>query len=509
MKGTTFKWRSLTVFLLIGLGIAAMIFLPGDFFYSQNAVKAGQPRIVLPGIGVGSREDGRGGPAPEGRPQALLIPLSQGETVAAMLTLNFDDDPQDEQILVCRNFLKPEMPIYVIYADFEPLGGYRRVWTARTVAASPGTITLTTMDVIGDGGICVLLRSLGTGGEETLTILRKTPASADLKTTAPFNKIAELRIEGSITLEEADQAREEIRGQPMRIAAYGRNYESPNPLDRVELVYTYNSPSGLYEQSQLVNIPGAQIEQRLIQELLNGGTGEFEQFMGGLWYFLKSGVPDPEQYIYFDTLNREIVFYGDETEQIFAWDRSNNTRYGVYISTQNQSVTTLKRFIDVELDSLNSLRVRVIEDVRLKIGVSTTWDGYYRKAGTFDTEAAAPAPPVAAHIEAVYHGAIGTMSFYRDGTYALLPGGGGPQGGAYAFFRLEGDTFLELRPSPEGREVYRLRPGNGEAGSAPPPPESAPEFPYPTFTLNRIRLSVRGIQELHDRPIVLSRAAPR
>jgi hypothetical protein len=224
--------------------------------------------------------------------------------------------------------------------------------------------------------------------------------------------------------------------------------------------------------------------------------------MDGLWYFFKSPEgPDPEQYIYFDTLNREIVFYGDETEQIFTWERSNNTRYGVYISTQNQSVTTLKRFIDVELDSLNSLRIRVIEDVSLKIGVSTSWDGAYRKAGTFDMGGAAPAPPITAHIEASYEGAFGNFSFYRDGSYELSRGGEKRQG-AYAFFRIEGDIFLELRNSPEPREIYRIRPDSaeGDTGSG----SAAPDFPFPTLTLDRIRLSVRGIQELHAPPIVLS-----
>jgi hypothetical protein len=262
VKGNTYKWRSLTVFFLIALGIAAMVFLRGDFFYSQSTVKGGQFRLMIPRLGEGGREDGRGGPAPEGRLQGPLIPLTQGEIVAAMLTLNFDDDPQDEQILVCRNFLKPETPIYVIYADFDPLDrGYRRVWTTRT-ATRPRTITLSTMDIIGDGGICVLLKGLSNGGEETLTILRKNPPSAGLETVPPFNKIADLRIEGSISLEDPVQFQEQPWGEPLAITAYGRNYESPNPLDRVELVYTYNPANGLYERSQFINIPGSQIEQR-------------------------------------------------------------------------------------------------------------------------------------------------------------------------------------------------------------------------------------------------------
>jgi hypothetical protein len=514
--GNTFKWKSLTVFLLIALGIAAMIFLPGDFFYPQTGTKEGQSRIVIPRVREGSREDGRGGPGPEGRPQNPLIPLAQGETAAAMLTLNFDDDPQDEQVLVCRNFLKPETPLYVIYADFDPLDrGYRRVWTTRTVATRPGTVTLSTLDIIGDGGICVLLRGLSNGEEETLTILRKNPPSTGLEAVPPFNKIAELRIEGSISLKEPEQLKNQPRGgprgTPMTIAAYGRNYESSNPLDRVELVYTYNPVNGLYEQSRFINIPGVQIEQRRIQELLSGGTGKFEQFMDGLWYFFKSpGVPDLGQYIYFDTLNREIVFYGDETEQVFTWERSNNTRYGVYISTQNLSVTTLKRFIDVELDSLNSLRVRVIEDVSLKIGVSTTWDGYYRKAGTFERGGEAPVPPIAAHIEASYDGTAGKFFFYKDGSYELFRGRERQQG-VYVFFRIDGGTFLEFRPSPESREIYRVRPGGpqADAGAVSLGPESAPESPYPTLTLDRIRLSVRGIQELHNLPIVLSLVLPQ
>jgi hypothetical protein len=413
--------------------------------------------------------------------------------------------------------LELDSPVYITYADFDDqTGGYKRLWSAPTAATRPGTITLYAQDMIGDRSICVLVSGMNDAGEHTLTVFRKNGQSSFQERSLPdessgegqiFNKIAELRIDGSISVEEAERTQAYqlgfAKGQSFTIAAFGRDYESSNILDQVEITYSYNSGNGLYEQSRITRVPGSQIEQRRVRELLEGGSDAFEAFINGLWYYVgPEGTMDSRQYIYFDALNREVIFYGEEIQQVFAWQNSSPTRYGLYISSQNISVTTLRRFLDIELESPESIRVKVFEDVRLKIKVSAPWDGSYRKAGVVEIKTArtAPARPMAPYIDAVYDGSIGKISFSKDGAYTLNTGGTIQQG-KYTFFLLDNQELLELRPQNGtgiSRETYRLERSTQRA-----PPGTDQEKPYENITLVRIRLGTRGVQELHEAAISL------
>ncbi|MDR2068495.1 MAG: pallilysin-related adhesin [Spirochaetaceae bacterium] len=498
MAGKALKIITTLVFIFTALGIGVLVLFPGDIFHTQDNNRPGQPRVVIPQINSETWDQEWGAPAAYEDTLLPTLPLEEGETAVAVLAQNFDADPSDEYIIACRSLLEAEGPIHLIYIDTEPLSGeYQRIWSTPTAATRPGGISLFAMDILGDQGICVLLRGMNGLGEETLTVLKKvnSPFPADnwedpgrLETDQPFSKIAELGIDGSISILET--------GRPCSIAAYGRDFESSNALDRVEIIYTYNPATGMYEQSRLTKVPGAQVEQRRIQELLSGHSGKFEQYIEGLWYFVNSqGQPEQEQCIYFDYAKKEVIFYGDELEQIFIWQNSIPTRYGLYLSTQNSSVTTLKRFIVIELESLDNLRIRVTEDVQLKIGISAPWDGVYRRAESFEKKPEA-VYSISPHIEAAYVGSIGRLTLQKDGTYELYNANSYKKG-KYAFYILGGETLLELRPQDAGidRDIYQVHY---------PETEISENDLLSAFTLTRIRLSTRGIQSLHEPAIFLT-----
>jgi hypothetical protein len=276
----------------------------------------------------------------------------------------------------------------------------------------------------------------------------------------------------------------------------------------VELIYAYNAENGLYEQIRLTRIPGSQIEQRRVQELLDGGRAGFEQFITGLWYYVSpQGTLDNRQYIYFDPASREIIFYGEDIQQVFSWQNSSATRRGLYIASQNISVTTLRRFLDIELESLDSIRVKVFEDVRLKIYVTAPWDGSYRKAiasgaspgAVANTANTGQIPETAAipYLDATYDGSIGRLVFSADGNYELYSAGSLQKRGRYAFFIVDNQELLELRPrnSPDlTHETYRVERGGADNNGA--------------ITMTRIRLGTRGVRDLHEAALSLTRISP-
>jgi hypothetical protein len=437
------------------------------------------------------------------------VALNEGEALISVLTQDFDGDQLDEQIIAYRNLLEQESPIYVTYVEYlNPEGGYRRIWNTSTAVGRPGTLTLYSQDVLGDRSVCILITGMNAAGEHTLTILRinsGVPTAPNTSGEEYFSRIAEIHIDGSIRVIETERTQAYQQGlsggQSFDIVAYGRDNDSTNILDQVEITYAYSPGQDRYVQAKIARLPGSQVEQRRVRELLSGNSGEFEGFIEGLWYYVSpQGTLDNRQYIYFDPDNRELIFYGEETQQIFVWQNSSPTRYGLYVSSQNISVTTLRRFLDIELESLDSIRVKVFEDVRLKIGVSASWDGSYRKAGTVKDPPPA-AREVHSYFDAAYDGSIGTLRFNTNGTYELHAEGTVKEGN-YAFFILDNRELLELRPGSItglSRETYLVETdGNRRLTGS----ENGP----PSLTLTRVRLSTKGIQDVHEAAITLTLA---
>ena len=429
------------------------------------------------------------------------VPLAEGEVIVSVLNGDFEGGPVEKQFIAYRNLLELESPIYLTYIDYDEASrAYKRVWNAQTAATRPGTISLYTQDLLGDRSLCVLLSGVNGLGEHTLTIFRKNPSARN----ELFSKIAEFRIDGTISVKEVERSQAYqmgySQGQTYTIATYGRDFESANIMDQVENVYAYNSGNGLYEQTSRTRIPGTQIEQRRVRELL-GNSRAFEEFVTGLWYYMTpQGTIDKRQYIYFSPPSREIIFYGDETQQVFTWQNSTATRYGLFVSSQNISVSTLKRSIDIELESLDSIKVRVKEDVRLKIGVNAPWDGSYRKAGPPENRSRKPQTRVATYIDAYYDGSIGKIQFFPNGTYELFTGNALRQG-KYAFYYLDDQELLELRyegASGPQRDTYLVE------GEIYPADQSELRK---TLSLLRVRIGIGGVEKQHEGAISLTLAS--
>jgi hypothetical protein len=510
MTRKTHNIITITVFVSAALGIGFLVFFPVFQNGKKNTALA-EARVIIPRALAAGRDRDMDDNQPERLARedgtAVKTALKEGEALVAVINENFDDDPQEEQFAAYRNLLEIDSPIYLTYIDFDETSKeYKRIWSAPAAATRPGTVTLYRQDLIGDRSVCVLLAGMNSLGEQTLTIFRKfPPSSSETGDDQLFSKIAEIRIDGSVTVKEAERTQAYrmgmARGQSFTIAAYGRDYDSANIMDQVEITYAFNGVNGLYEQKSVNRIPGTQIEQRRLREIL-GNAGAFEEFITGLWYYVSpEGTLDNRQFIYFDPSGRELIFYGDETQQVFAWQSSSATRYGLYISSQNISVTTLRRTIDIELESLDSVKVRVFEDVRLKINVDAPWNGSYRRAGPLNAGSSGTGQGSPFHINAVYDSAIGRISFNSDGAYELAAGGI-TRGGKYSFFNLNNEELLELRSNPDDREIYLVE-SPAPSGESP----AEPGVPRKSLTLLRVRLGARGIQRLHEGSLSLTLSA--
>ena len=415
------------------------------------------------------------------------IALKEGETAVSVITQDFDGDPQDEQIIAVRLSSDPDGPIRLAYADFdENVGGYKRVWDAPTATTRSRTFSMFVKDLIGDRTLCVVATGMNGNGEQTMTVFRKKADAAE------FEKIAELRTDGSISVSERDRSQAYqlgmASGASYKISIYGRDFESSNILDQIETIYDFDAATNRYERVGTARIPGAQIEQRRVRQLLDGTPDRFERFLDGLWLFSPASADaGVRQYMLFDPTRREVIFYADDTQEVFSWENSNATRYGLYLTTKNISVTNLRRLIDIELESAESIRVKAFEDVKLKIGVGGRWDGTYRKVAANQSVPKNGKPKQDSRMNAEYEGADGTLRLSEDGTYVLAE-----KRGIYAFFVLEGVNYLELRESASTPETLKRSVFQATmAGDS--------------LQLKKVRLGANGAEDLHERELAFKR----
>jgi hypothetical protein len=364
----------------------------------------------------------------------------------------------------------------------------------------PGTISLYTQDLLGNRSFCVIITGMNSQGEHTMTVFRKDWEDM----SRPFSVIAEITMDGSITVQETERPLAYQQGiapgQPFAISAQGHDNESNNILDRIEITYSFTPARGFYEQSRVTRVPGSQIEAHLLREILTGEPKAFEEFIYDLWYHVTpEGTIDRSQYLYFDPVRREIIFFGDGTQQVFTWRSSASSRWGLSISTQNISVTTLRRSLSIELESLDKIRLRVFEYLRLKIGVTAPWDGSYRRAGSsmWTHEEEKSFRPYA---EAEYDSSMGRLRFHDNGEYELSASGTRTKG-KYAFFRVGNHNLLELRPERSGVAANNDPQGGDRLTYS----LTAMENPE-NLSLSRVRLGAGGIQDLHEIPVILTKA---
>jgi hypothetical protein len=432
--------------------------------------------------------------AGKGENLTTKVPLDNREVVIAVLNMESEEGIAEEQFVVYRYVHDAARPLYITCIGYdEQSRKYKRLWDTPTAATRSETISLFTQDLIGDRNNCIIVTGMNNQYEHTMTIFRRSYLS---ERGQPFSKIAELQIDGSIVIQETSRSTAYqqgiTNGQSFNIAAYGHDGSSANIMDQMETIYSYNPSTNLYERSNVSRIPGIQIEQRRVRDILSGAPGVFENFTHDLWYYVSpQGTIDSRQYIFFDPASREIIFFGDEAQQVFQWQNSMPTRYGLYIRSQNISITTLLRFIDIELESLDSIKLRVFEDVRMKIIVSTSWDGTYRRAGAVKTEK--PKSSIKSSINALYDSSLGKLRFYDTGAYTITVRNAAAKNGRYVFFKVDENDLLELRPddteneAAEGRMVYKVEAIGNSA-----------------LILSRVRLGTTGIQSTMEPPIMLT-----
>jgi hypothetical protein len=273
-------------------------------------------------------------------------------------------------------------------------------------------------------------------------------------------------------------------------------------MDQLKESWQWSFAAKKYAIIATERIPGANIARKMAESILDGSEGTFKAFLDGTWYKESNDPLSPNAlFITFQSRDASVMFSGDSLIEVFEWENSNPTRYGLYIASRNQSVRNLRRLMDIELASTDAVNVRVFQDYRIKADIAGTWDGRYRRLSSEMAKAFKRSPAMAElatiDLAGEFVSADGKRLQFTDNTF-ILDSGDVTEDGTWAQYKLGSFTILDLRINSDrsgstSRRSYSYSIITKKNGT---------EKLERTLTLKEARISIHGVELLQSPALV-------
>ncbi|MDR2898105.1 MAG: pallilysin-related adhesin [Spirochaetaceae bacterium] len=395
--------------LLLFIILAAGLIWAGfnrDRFTKTADTRQYNTRLVIPVSpeGAAPAEAGQNSPVREESQFISFMPLEAGETLIQAVTTDFNGDGLEDQISVVKQGNNPSLTLAVVLYNNRTNGFYRAA-QIDTGISETGTFSVNVSDVTGTGTNSLVYTGIAPTGETVLTILypswergnSPSRSSGNNPDNSSMNKpgnnvndrlslkpIANIKADGTIFIEETYRSDAYsiglTSGESFPIWVYTADPAAPSQsLDQIHTLYRWNPQSGMYEKVSETKVAGKKLEATALARIQDGKVETFVSFLNGLWYKLTpAGEP---QYLFFNPQEKELVLLVNNTQEIYDWTSSILRRNGIYLGTSNKPITTLKKRFDITLTGLDEIKLKISEDVQMKISADSTWDGDYRKMG--------------------------------------------------------------------------------------------------------------------------------
>lgn len=460
------------VFCTVALGVAVYYFIQTK----SAAAEANRPltmrKLVLDGNSGKADKSGQDSDHAASLNRIAALP---NEVILDVLSVNLDQDEGDEQIITVRKTDRSDDRLCIVVADYVPQRhGWVRAWEGETRATKFTTFQIQTVDLIGDHNLDIVCTGMDNLNDQTMTAFRRVKGGdPELISFAPICSLAA----DSIVIDTVDRTEGyqlgQTNGASFPIEAYQHDTTSQNLLDQVKTEYVWDNRGGAYVAGGTEKIPGAQVEKEMAAKVLTGNEADFERFLQGAWCESDKDPQDPTaRILVFDKPARSIIFFAPEDQEDFDWNESHSTRYGLYVSCQNESVLDLRRLMDIELTGTDTISIRLFEDLQMKVDSQESWDGSYRKmppqtAGDAERQAATqPSFKLAGE----YRGGDGSVLAFDGQNFSLKQGDKTTKGG-FILYKLGADTVLQLSELQSSglladRKLFRARYSETKTGKS-------------------------------------------
>lgn len=381
------------------------------------------------------------------------ISLNKDEVFIEIITADLNADGFEDQIVAIKKLLDPF--IYLIPAIQNPLTKeFARIAEIRTSVTQPKSLSFYTIEL--QNSLPALVYSGMSSDKSQILVIYFI--KADKQNILSFNMAADLRADVQI---EMIDGRKTIKGTLDDYTIYTYNFDAsaPETLNQIKTQYKWNNSANHYVKVNEIKIPGEKIESSFLKKLSNGSAETFREFLSGLWYQpLSSGSP---RSLYFDNANNIFIFHIDNIQEIYTVTSVFPRRYGVSLMSNNKSISSIKRRIEIELKGIDEIRLKVVEDVaRLKIGTASNWDGMYRKKTDNFNSVNTRTDNSGSRLKNIFGKNsewINGSEFFKTEKFSYtLKNGEKEDSGFFDFIKIENQTIIQLRSSYGQNSFYTV-----------------------------------------------------
>ena len=351
-----------------------------NLFVKDNSVS--RAKVVVPIVEGNESETKKNDDYKEDLAQTSFIQLANSETLIGTSEFDVDGDTFDDQINIVKTAASPFITLVV--ALYNPkTQEYERSYYITTNISQVKTFVCTGIDVVGNHKKSLVYQGVNDDGKVSLVILQGKKSNSDV---FEMDVLGSFEADGTIFIQQSERNEAyEINnadGEPFPVWVYSsdsQNEKNPSAnLDQIQTMYTWSSSEKKFVESRSIRVAGSRIAARQLAKIQDGTVETFAKFLDGLWYKTEN-TENEIRYIYFDYDNSEIVFEHGGSEEVYSWMNSNLRRNGIYFSAVNKTIESLQRRFDISLVSVDEVRIKLQDDVRMLISESTRWDGNYKK----------------------------------------------------------------------------------------------------------------------------------
>ncbi len=310
-----------------------------------------------------------------------FIPLLPTETLMDTLTIDFDGDTLDDQIIAIRKANSPNL--FLIVGLYNPnTNSYERSAEISTEISKIRTFSYTGIDMIGDHRMALVYQGVKSNGDSVMQIFICTKKRGFVE----VQNIGNFSSDGTIFIQQSERSDayelSQAKGKSHIVWVYSSDKDddrnsSTAGVSQVQTEYRWNEEQQKFVQARTFRITGSRAAAKELARIQNGTVETFAKFLNGLWY--KTSAAASPSYIYFNYDSKEVIFLSDDTEGVFTWEDSSLRRSGIYLTTVNSIISSMKRRFDIMLTGVNEVYVHVHDDIGLVIKESNQWDGTYKK----------------------------------------------------------------------------------------------------------------------------------
>ena len=319
-----------------------------------------------------------------------FIQLLTSETLINSITLDFNNDGYDDEVITVRRTGSEDF--IIVPGLFNPESAdYDRLASIPTSISRIRTFSISGMDLTGDHRNALIYQ--GVDDEENYVMslfLWESFGSEEDSFNGTLMNIGNFVSDGTIFIQQVERSDSYqlslSKGESFSVWVYESEKQAdengnmvPGP-NQIQKEYKWNASSRQYELFNEIKVTAGRLAANELSRIQDGTVETFAAFLDGLWY-KTSNEDNNIRYLYFDYDKKEIILLLSDSQEVYEWDDSKLRHNGIYLYTVNSDITNLQRRFDILLTSIDEIKVTLYDSIGLAITYSSVWDGQYKKLG--------------------------------------------------------------------------------------------------------------------------------